>query len=164
MKILSHAKNVTYILLTFIISSCGALNVYVNTDTTYTKDTPITIAQSKDDKTGTLGELSSLLHSNGYKLMSYAAAKKAFNLDSSFTDNRNYHSELTNTTQFRSCYILQTNYTYEWELTQCYYHSFSATITDLVSGEVVMTANFRGYNSVSSVLEQLVTEMNKVIQ
>ncbi|MDR2130482.1 MAG: hypothetical protein LBP56_04855 [Odoribacteraceae bacterium] len=71
-----------FIGITCLFSSCGSMRVYVNQDATYSRKNPITINQSSDDKSGTLGELQFLLLSNGYKLMSYGAAKKAFHLDS----------------------------------------------------------------------------------
>jgi hypothetical protein len=41
---------------------------------------------------------------------------------------------------------------------------FSASITDLVSGEIIMTARFSGDKSVQNVISELVMEMNKVIK
>ena len=146
-----------------LLSSCGALNVTVNHDMAYKRSTPITILQSKDDATGTLGELQFLLKSNGYKLMSYTAAKKAFTVDAEAQSN-SAHVEFANTTTLNSCYVLEYDYTYTWDVGGYYYGSFYATITDLVSGEMIMSANFRGYKPVRAVLNELITKMNSVIR
>ena len=95
--------------------------------------------------------------------MSLAAAKKSLNLDSNY-DIHNFHSEITNTTTFNSMYVLDINYSYYYDLFYYAYTNFSATITDLSTGEIIMTANFRGDKSVRSVLNELVQKMNKVIR
>ena len=149
--------------LSVMFSSCGSMQVYVNHDAKYSKKNPITINQSSDDQSGTLGELQFLLQSNGYKLMSYGAAKKALNLDSQ-SQSGAYHGEITNTTSFNSVYVMDLNYTYYYDMFYYAYRSFSATITDLKTGEIVMTANFRGDRGVRSVLQELVSKMNTVIK
>ena len=154
-------KILPIIALLFILTSCGSTKVYVNQDSTYSNKNPITIVAPQDES-GTMGELQFLLQSNGYKLMSYSAAKKALNLDTEYKDDST-HKELTNTTSFNSAYVLELHYNYEWEL-RYVYTTFSATITDLRSGEIVMTANFRGEKSCRSVLESLVKKMNEVIK
>jgi hypothetical protein len=95
--------------------------------------------------------------------MSYGAAKKAFNLDSQ-SENGSYHGEITNTTTFNSVYVMDINYSYYYDVFYWAYTSFSATITDLKTGEIIMTANFRGDKSVRSVLSELVQKMNVVIK
>ena len=153
-----------FILSIFLIfSSCGTMNVFVNTDSTYSKKNPITINQSSDDPSGTLGELQFLLQSNGYKLMSYGVAKKALNLDTE-SKNESFHGEITNTVSFNSVYVVDLNYTYYYDMLYYAYRSFSATITDLKTGEIVMTANFRGDKSCRAVLKELVAKMNSVIK
>ncbi len=151
------------IILSFVFTACGTMKVYVNPNSSYSKKNPITINQANDDKSGTLGELQYLLQSNGYKLMSYAAAKKSFNLDTD-VQNNSIRSEITNNTTFKSIYVLNLDYSYYWDMFYFSYTNFSATITDLESGEIVMTANFRGDRSCSSVLEEFVKKMSTVIK
>jgi hypothetical protein len=146
-----------------ILSSCGTMNVFVNQESTYSKKNPITINKSSDDKSGTLGELQFLLQSNGYKLMSYGAAKKALNLDTE-SNNESFHGEITNTVSFNSVYVIDLNYTYYYDMLYYAYRTFSASITDLETGEIIMTANFRGDRSCRSVLNELVNKMNSVIK
>jgi len=153
---------ISLISLGYLLTSCGTLNVYVNQSSTYSKKNPITINQSSDDQSGTLGELQFLLQSNGYKLMSYGAAKKALNLDTE-AHSSTFHGEITNSTTFKSVYVLNLNYTYYWDSFYYAYRSFSSTITDLRTGEIIMTANFRGDKSCRAVLTELVDKMNSVI-
>ena len=61
-------------------------------------------------------------------------------------------------------YVLDINYSYYYDLFHNAYTNFSATITDLSTGEIIMTATFRGNKSVRSVLNELVQKMNKVIR
>lgn len=158
MKLKAHCL----ILITFMVASCGTMQVYVNHDSTYSRKNPITII-NKSDESGALGELQFQLQSNGYKLMSMTAAKKALNLDTDISSN-SVHSELTNTTTVRSVYVLEMHYTYYWDAFYYAFTNFSATITDLETGEIIMTGNFRGDKGVKSVITELVTEMNKVIR
>lgn len=161
MKNMIRLTFIASILLVF--TSCGTMNVFVNPDSTYSKKNPITINQSSDDASGTIGELQFLLQSNGYKLMSYGAAKKALNLDTE-SNSESFHGEITNTVSFKSVYVIDLNYTYYYDMLYYAYRSFSATITDLKTGEIVMTANFRGDRSCRSVLNELVSKMNTVIK
>lgn len=154
-------KLISILTLLLLLTSCGSMKVYVNHDSTYSRKNPITIV-APQDKSGTIGELQFLLQSNGYKLMSYSAAKKALNLDSEYDDNKS-HQELTNTISFNSAYVLELNYNYDWDL-RYIYNNFSANITDLRTGEIVMSASFRGEKGCKSVLEDLVEQMNKVIK
>lgn len=155
-------KLILICIIAISLHSCGTMQVYVNTDSTYSRKNPITITNSSD-VSGTLGQLQYLLQSNGYKLMSLSAAKKALNLDASHNNN-NSHYEVTKTTTVNSVYVLEMNYTYYWDMFYYAYTSFSATITDLRTGEIIMTSNFRGDKSVNAVLNEFVREMNKVIK
>lgn len=154
-------KLIPILTLLLLLTSCGSMKVYVNNDSTYSRKNPITIVAPQDES-GTVGELQFLLQSNGYKLMSYSAAKKAINLDTEYGDNTT-HKELTNTTSFNSAYVLELNYNFHWDL-RYVYTTFSATITDLRSSEIIMTANFRGDKGCRAVLEELVKKMNAVIK
>jgi len=147
--------------LTF--SSCGTMKVHVNQEATYSRKNPITINLPSDDKCGTLGELQFLLQSNGYKLMSYGAAKKALNLDSE-SGSDSYHGEVASTITFKSAYVMDINNLCYFDGLAWAYNSFSANITDIVTGEIIMTANFRGDRYVGSVLNELVQKMNNVIK
>lgn len=149
--------------ISLLLSSCGSMRVYVNHDSTYSRKNPITINQASDDSSGTLGELQFLLQSNGYKIMSYGAAKKALNLDSQSQEG-SYHGEITSTVTFNSVYVMDLNYSYYYDVFYWAYTTFSATISDLQTGEIIMTANFRGDKSVRAVLNELVQKMNEVIK
>lgn len=157
-------KKILFLCLTsLLLISCGSVKVHVNTDNSYSRKNPITINQASDDASGTLGELQYLLQSNGYRLMSYGAAKKAFNLDS----NHNYqsqHSEITYTKEFNSVYVMEIDYSYYYDLFYYAFTRFSATITDLESGEIIMTAHFRGDKSCKAVLNEFIKKLNSIIK
>ena len=92
--------------------------------------------------------------------MSYSAAKKSLNID----DVSNTRTELTNTVAFNSIYVLDLDYTYYYDVFYFAYRNFSATITDMRTGEIIMTANFRGDKGCRAVLNELINKMNKVIR
>ena len=48
---ITKSKNILLFtaILSFVLSSCGTMKVYVNQETTYSKKNPITINQSSDD-------------------------------------------------------------------------------------------------------------------
>ena len=102
---------INIIITAVLLSSCSAsMQVFVNQSSNYSRKTPITIT-NKSDGSGALGELQFLLQSNGYKVMSMAAAKKALNLDSE-SSNGKEHSEVTYTTTVKSVYVIEMNYSY----------------------------------------------------
>lgn len=156
-------KYVVAVLLASILTSCGSMRVYINHDSTYSRKNPITIINPSSDATGTQGELQYLLQSNGYKLISPMVATKSLNYDSQ-SEYDSYHGEVTKTTTYKTVYVLEYDYSYYYDLSWYSYTTFSATITDLRTGEIIMTANFRGDKSVRSVLNSLVNKMNQVIK
>lgn len=149
-------------LLCGVFASCGTSKVAISKGV-YSKNVPITIVKSGDDPVGAVEELQFLLKENGYKVMSYSAVKQKFNIntdyDSSSTSISMYHS-----TTFNSCYIMELNYTHEWDLGGYYFWKCFVTISDLKSGELIMSSRFNGYKRVSTVLENLVDEITKVIE
>lgn len=148
-----------------LFSSCATMSVYVNRDSSFSKKNPITI-NNESDLSGALGELQFALQSNGYRIMSMDAAKKAINFDTNSTGSST-HSEMTSTTTFNSAYVIRMNYAYYQDINGYCFKSFSATITDLVSGEIIMTSKMNPgltFPTVSYTINQLVQEMNKVIK
>lgn len=141
------------------MSSCGTVKIYSNPESEFNKKTPITINLESDDKSGTLGELQFLLKSKGYNVLSYNSAKKYLSLDVN-KEKENIHGVIVGNKEFKSLYILNVDYTYYWDVFYYSYTSFSATITDLVSGEIIMTANFRGDRNCGAVLNEFVEKMN----
>lgn len=162
----------TISVIAIFCSSCGTtMKVAVNPNSSYSKNNPITIIdESKySEKTGALGELEYLLQSNGYNLMSMDAAKKAMNIDETEDLDENHsekHKELTHTTTYKSVYVLKMQYnsTIGTFNNNYYFLNLSVTITDLATGELVMTSHFRGNKKIQIVLKKLVQEMNKVIK
>lgn len=146
-----------------LFASCGTMKVYVNTDSTYSRQNPITIANLDNDPAGFIGELKFQLQSNGYKLMSYEAAKKSIEYDSS-TEDSSYHSELNNVTYVNSAYVLTLSYNCYYDVLYWCITSLSATITDLVTGETIMSAAFHGEKGCNGVVSDLVRQMNTYIK
>ncbi len=95
--------------------------------------------------------------------MSYGSAKKAFNLDSNYGQS-SQHNEFTYTQEFNSLYILDLDYHYYYDVFYYAFTRFTATITDLRSGEIIMTAHFRGDKSCKAVLKEFVKKLNSVIK
>lgn len=145
------------------VTSCGSMKVYVSDESIYSRKTPITIIIPTEDKRGTLGELQFLLRSNGYRLISYATAKKTFNIDSDYTPNTS-STKITNSIDMKSMYALDVNYTCYDDGFFLMCKNFSATVTDLKTGEIFMTAHFRGNKDFRSLLKDLVEKMNAVIK
>ena len=147
-------------LLGMMLSSCGTLQVFVSNDTGFSRKTPITIT-NQPDPSGTVGILQFLLQTNGYKVISMDVAKKALNIDS----NNSSHTEITSTIDFKTAYVLTMDYTYYVDpivSTNCGYHYFYATIVDLRSGELILTATFRGDRQIDEVLEMFIKELNRI--
>lgn len=156
------------LVLISMLSSCTAyMQVFVNHESKYSKKQPITIVNETDDS-GALGELQFALQSNGYKVMSMKAAKKALNIDTE-RDSDDTHSEITATTTFNSVYVIEMNYSYYIDplTSRAHLHSFSANITDLATGEIIMTSRLNNSFidcTVKQAVNLLVSEMNKVIR
>ncbi len=154
------------LIMTTLFSSCATMSVYVNQDTSFSKKNPVTIYNTSD-LSGALGELQFALQSNGYRIMSLDAAKKALNLDTS-TSGSSTHSEITSTTTVNSVYVIKMDYVYYQDINGYCFKSFSATITDLETGEIIMTSKLNNngltFPTVSYTINQLVQEMNKVIK
>ena len=141
--------------------SCGSVKVYVAPGE-YSRKNPITL-DAHTDACGVVGDLQFEMQSNGYKLISLTAAKKAVNFDSDTKDN-SYHSERTATTTFKSAYIMEIDYDCFYDLPVYRMLRFKANITDLTNGEIVMTASYSGLKKTTRVVRKIVSEMNKVIK
>lgn len=155
-----------FIVLFFLllITSCGsALNVYVKNGTEFNKKSSITVVGG-DDKTGTKGKLEYLLLSNGFNIVSESTARTAIKhkekLQYTNEINNKLKSETYSVKEFNSTYVLELNYTYDDDGGWCY-DTFYAKVTDVNTGEVVLTATFSGSEYVTSVLNELVDKMNQ---
>jgi|GEM_PF-5732807 len=160
-------KIITFLFLTVVMSSCGVVQVTTNPNTTINRNSAVTIAQ-EEDMSGTVGELNHLLFFKGFKVISYSTAKKAVKYkDQNKGDdwvNNETEAEIYSVTELNSIYALEMNYTYYYDVLYWAYRNFSARLVDLETGEIVMSAYFRGDRSVRSVLNELVNKMDEQVR
>lgn len=160
-------KNLFYSLLILsFFSSCGAVKLSVKPGASFSRDATLTIAH-EEDNSGTVGELSHLLFEKGFNLISYSTAKNAVKYKNEIkgTDpvNNAFEAEIYSIKELNSIYALELSYSFLDE-TASYYKSFSARVIDLNSGEIVMSANFRGKRTVRSVLKNFAKQLADQIE
>jgi len=150
-----------------LLSSCGTLNVHIKPGTTFTKSTTITVI-GVEDNTGTKGQIEHLLLVEGFHIVSELTAKTAIKykdkLKGSDDINTELSAEVYSIKELNSIYALEFHYTYYWEMFYWSYRRFSAKVTDLNTGEIVLTAHFSGDRSVNSVLNELVTRIDSQVK
>lgn len=145
--------------IVILLNSCAStMAVTVGQSTSLSKKTPVTLVIDNDPH-GLGAEIEHQLFSHGYKMMSYSAAKKALNVDTNYGSGA-VNTEITKTTTLNSIYCIEVMYTSIWDLFFWACSSFSARITDLSTGELIMTASFRGESGFRAVAEQLVMKMD----
>jgi hypothetical protein len=155
------------IVMTVCLISCGTLNVKVKPGTKFSRNTTVTIAVD-EDQSGTVGELNHLLFENGFNVVAYSTAKKAVKykdeIKGSDPINNKFEAEIYSIKELNSIYALELDYTYYYDMFYYAYRSFSARVIDLNTGEIVMSANFRGDKSVGSVLEDFVNQLSQQVK
>lgn len=155
-------KTIYSLLFLTIMSSCGSVKLSVKPGTTFSRNATLTIA-AQDDKSGTVGELNHLLFEKGFNVISYSTAKTAVKykdkIEGSAPVNNEFEAEVYRIKELNSIYALELDYTYYYDAFYYAYRSFSARVVDLNSGEIVMSANFRGDRSVRSVLKDFTTQL-----
>lgn len=151
----------------FLFISCGSVNVFVKPGTTFSKQTTITIIGG-DDASNTKGELEFLLLSKGFNIVSESTAKTAVRykdrIKGSDRFNNEFNAEVYSIKELNSIYAMETNYSYYYDVFYYAYRRFSARVTDLNTGEIVLTVSFSGDRSVSSVLEDLVNQIDALVK
>ena len=154
-------------LIVLFITSCGTMQVTTKPDVVLSKSASITIAQ-QEDQTGTVGELNHLLFSKGFNVIAYSTAKKAMTYKEKNTGddmvNNETNAELHSFREINSIYALELNYTYYYDMLYWAYRNFSARVVDLETGEIVMSAYFRGDRSVRSVLNEFVNKLDEQVR
>jgi len=161
-------KNFTMLIfILFIMTSCGVMQVTTKPGVTLSKNASITIVQA-EDQTGTVGELNHLLFAKGFNVIAYSTVKKAMkykeanngdNLINNTTD-----AELYSVQELNSIYALELDYTYYYDMLYWAYTNFSARIIDLNTGEVVLSAYFRGDRAAHSVLSELANKISDQVK
>ena len=100
--------------------------------------------------------------------MSESNAKNAIKYRDSLkgTDiiNNEYIAETYFVKEINSVYALELSYSYYFDMFYWSYTKFSAKVTDLNNGEIVLTAQFSGDRSVTSVLNELMDKINAQVK
>lgn len=162
-----NSRNIlVIILITLIFTSCGTVKLSVKPGVKFSRNATLTIAK-EDDRTGTVGELNHLLFEKGFNIISYSTAKKAVKykdeIKGSDPVNNEFEAEIYSVKELNSIYALELNYTYYYDMFYYAYRSFSARVIDLNTGEIIMSANFRGDKSVRAVLKDFVEKLSQQI-
>ena len=160
-----RTKKVSLMFFVFLLllTSCGALNVYVKSGTTFTRRTTITVI-GEEHASGTKGQIEHLLLVKGFNIVSESTAKTAIKYKEKITlsdqNNSELSAEVYSIKELNSIYALEIHYSSYYDAFYWGYDTFSAKITDLNTGEVVLTANFSGKRSVNSVLNELADKID----
>ena len=146
------------------MSSCGTVKLSVKPGATFSRNATLTIPTPEDhDETGTYGELNHLLLEKGFNVIPYSTAmavvKYKDKIEGSDPVNDEFEGETERIKELNAVYVLELNYAYYYDVFYYSYTNFSARVFDLKSGEIVLTANFRGDRSVRSVLKDFTTKL-----
>lgn len=165
---MKKSRNILFLLLIIaIFNACGSLQVTVKPDANFSKNATLTIAKSEDE-TGTVGELNHLLFSKGFNIIAYSTAKKAIKYKDEIkgenSTNNEFEAEIYSIQELNSIYALELNYSYYYDMLYWAYNSFSARVIDLNTGEIIMSAYFRGDRSVHSVLSEFVERLSQQVK
>jgi hypothetical protein len=166
----------------FFVSGCGTVNVALKPQTTFSKNSTITVVAQGTDKIGVQGKLEHLLLERGFDVVSEAVAQekvklqsesntgvaaKSSNMGSGFgaaiMEKSQSDQTLSKVTEMKSAYILRFQYHSYYDVFYWSFTSFNASVVDLVSGEVVASANFSGDRSVNSVLEEFANKLSSTV-
>ncbi len=165
---MKKSRTILVIILTALIfTSCGTVKLSVKPGATFSRNATLTIAE-EDDITGTVGELNHLLFEKGFNVIAYSTAKKALKykdkIKGSDPVNNEFEAEIYSIKELNSIYALELNYTYYYDVFYYAYRSFSARVIDLNTGQIIMSANFRGDKSVRAVLKDFVNQLSQQIR
>jgi len=165
---MKKASTILVIILTILFfTSCGTVKLSVKPGANFSRNATLTIAE-EDDLTGTVGELNHLLFEKGFNVIAYSTAKKAIKykdeIKGSDPVNNEFEAELYSIKELNSIYALELNYIYYYDVFYYAYRSFSARVIDLNTGEIIMSANFRGDKSVRAVLKDFVNQLSQQIK
>lgn len=161
----------TIISFTLQIFGCaGAVNVTVKPDTYFSTNSTITVVSNGYDPLGVQGKIEHLLMNHGFEVVSEAVASDKIRYEDKIKNSTSGQSEaeasLERVKEVRSAFILQFTYSYRADIPHGnVFNNFAASIVDLDSGKIVVSADFSqgdfGSKSVSSVLEEFVTKLTE---
>ncbi|MGC4039402.1 MAG: hypothetical protein QM710_01015 [Flavobacterium sp.] len=162
----------SFFLLSFvciIMSSCGSIKLNAEPGQHFTKETTFTFAENNTgavDKTETVKELKYLLAQKGFNVVSIKNASKAtlFPDEILQTKDKSQILEIYSIKDQKSIYAIETDYDYYYDVFYYSYTRFSAKIIDLNTNKTVMTAYFKGDQSVKKILKDFSELLSKQIK
>lgn len=162
-----------------LLVGCGTVNVAMKPQTTFTKNSTVTVVVQSADQLGVQGKLEHLLLERGFEIVSEAVAQEKVKLQSEAdadiaAKSTTIHDEaaaavigksrseqsLSKVTEVKSAYILRFRYHAYYDLFYWAFTSFNATVINLTAGEVVASVSFSGSRSVDSVLEEFANKLD----
>jgi len=160
---------IIFIFLVVLTLGCaGPLNFSVRPDTSFKRHSTITITSGGYDPLGVQGQMEHLLVSRGFEVISEAVAHDKLKYKDKITSDTRGQSEaeasLERIEEVRSIYILRFSYGYRADFPHGnVFTDFTASIVDLETGKVEVTADFSqgqfGSKSVSSVLREFADKL-----
>ena len=162
---------IVIVLFIFLFSGCtSAVHVSSNADTMNSPHRTIAVCCNGDDPLSIRQTLEHLLISKGFNVVPERVATVRANMQN--TEHTVVNSEggtsPARSKEKRSIYILRFSYEYYTVMSYKYYmfKKFSASLVDLINGDVVASADFSqgslGTKSTSSVLEDFVNKLNDI--
>ena len=125
--------NILFIVTFLFIIACGTNSTITKPGTYFTEATPIILSPIAGDAPGIEAKLKNLLTNKGFNVGLHSKPKYEITISAYFY----------------------------WDVFYWRFKSFIAEVTDLTSGNIVITTNFSGDKSVSSVLNNFVSELEK---
>lgn len=147
----------------------AGLNVVVKPGTSFSTVDTITIMNKLDpeDAAGIEGILTNLMMDEGFHVISGSTARTVYKYVQGSPDREDagneMNAELYRVVELNSVYVLEFSgkvYLDFLRLPRHYdFTNFSATITDITTGEIVVSANFTGNSPVEEVCREFVNRM-----
>jgi len=125
--------NILFIFTFLFLITCGTNSTLVKPGTYFTEHTPIILSPVDGDNPGIRAKLEHLLINEGFNVGLHSQPKYEIAISGYF-----YYD------------------VFYWR-----FKSFSAEVRDLISGKIVISTNFSGDKSITSVLNNFVSELEK---
>jgi hypothetical protein len=149
---MKHTKHLLLLLLLTWLAACaaknhGAVNVAVKPQTTFTKNSTITVIPHGEDDLGLQARLKHLLAEKGFEIVSGSDEQLLGGLEKPKSD-----------------YLLRFQYETDSDSDLKELKSFSGTIIEVAEGHVVASVNFSGRRSADSFVEEFADELESAMR
>lgn len=145
-------------LCAFMFASCSTLRVVGPGDgSIYDRKVPMAILPYHDDTISGAGELTHLLQTNGYKLISFESARMGR------IPNKGKRPRRGRIDMGNSFYVLEVH-TRKKRGVDDAYSSFRATVSDSQTGYVILSASLSGKKDARQTVREFVRKMNQTIR